>query len=259
MKKFQLLILLVFINFTQAQAVFSVYFEMDKFEAKPSEIKKLDDFLTLNASKIQKIVGICGFRGFNKHHEILALKRANYLADILKVKLNKSNLIVEANSEIFDNNSSKLNQRRVDIVYEGVIEMAKKEESTNESKIEKGITTGKVGDKIVLTNMNFIDGTDSFYPESKVILENLVDILKKNPRLRIEIQGHICCMKGQDPDGMALKRAMATYNYLTFNGIKPGRLKYKSFDATQPLFAIPEKNEEEKKANRRVEVMILSK
>ena len=42
-------------------------------------------------------------------------------------------------------------------------------------------------------------------------------------------------------------------------GISPDRMTYVGFDATQPLFPIPEKNEEERKANRRVEIMILEK
>lgn len=259
MKYLKYFSILLFFNLSQAQLVYSVYFEPDKFEATAAELTKMDAFLANSSLKIQKIVGVCGFRGFNQYHEVLALKRATYLGDIIKKKVNKPDLVVSSNSEIFNQNAPQLNQRRVDIYYEGKIEVPKVEEKKPENKVEAGLNKGKVGDKIVLTNMNFVDGTDTFYPESKVVVENLVEILKANPRLRIEIQGHICCMKGEDPDKMALKRAMATYNYLILNGIKENRLKFRSFDANQPIFAIPEKSEEEKKANRRVEVMILSK
>jgi outer membrane protein OmpA-like peptidoglycan-associated protein len=97
------------------------------------------------------------------------------------------------------------------------------------------------------------------YPESKPIREELLQALKNNPKLKIEIQGHICCALGKDKEEIALKRCVATYDYLISKGIDKTRLSYKSYDSTQPIFPIPEKTEEQRKANRRVEILIIDK
>ena len=87
----------------------------------------------------------------------------------------------------------------------------------------------------------------------------MLKALKDNPKLKIEIHGHICCTPGKDKEEIALKRCVGTIEYLVVNGIDKSRLSYKSFDAEQPIFPIPEKNEEERKANRRIEILIVDK
>jgi len=47
------------IQLTKAQEQFSVYFESNKFELKPVEIKRLDNWLQEN--KNSKIVGVYGY------------------------------------------------------------------------------------------------------------------------------------------------------------------------------------------------------
>lgn len=117
---------------------------------------------------------------------------------------------------------------------------------------------GKVGDKIRLENLNFIGGSDKLLPESLPVLEELLQVMIDNPKLKIQIQGHVCCYI-KDPSDISRKRAKAIYKYLIENGIKKRRLSFKSFDGKKPLFNIPEETEEEKAANRRVEIEIIEK
>lgn len=117
---------------------------------------------------------------------------------------------------------------------------------------------GKVGDKIRLENLNFIGGSDKLLPESAPVLEELLQVMTDNPKLKIQIQGHVCCYI-KDPSDISRKRAKAIYKYLIENGIKRRRLSFKSFEGKKPLFSIPEDTEEEKAANRRVEIEIIEK
>ena len=48
------------------------------------------------------------------------------------------------------------------------------------------------------------------------------------------------------------------YNYLINKGITVNRLGFKSFGSTKPIHKIPEKNEDERNENRRVEIQIMS-
>src|SRR5688572_22225440 len=104
-------------------------------------------------------------------------------------------------------------------------------------------------------------------PESRPILDELLDAMKTHPKLVIEIQGHICC-ENRIGDGMDLEtgiynlstaRAKAIYDHLISNGIQASRVSYKGFGHSQPMYPFPERTEEERVANRRVEIKIISK
>ena len=117
--------------------------------------------------------------------------------------------------------------------------------------------TAKVGDKLVMNNLYFYDRSGIFVPESLPVMEELLQFMVTHPKVKIEIQGHICCQLGEDPEDIALVRAIAVHNYLVANDIDDTRLQYKSFGSTQPIHKIPEKNEKERNENRRVEILIL--
>ncbi len=119
---------------------------------------------------------------------------------------------------------------------------------------------GKVGDKLILKNLYFYNHSGDFVSESYPVLKELLKIMQDNPKLKIELQAHICCQSIEDADkiiDIGLVRSKAVYEYLRTNKIESSRLNYKSFKSTQPIFSIPEKNEEERNANRRVEIQIL--
>jgi outer membrane protein OmpA-like peptidoglycan-associated protein len=127
-------------------------------------------------------------------------------------------------------------------------------------------TSTKVGSTIILKNLNFVGGKHILLHESVPIVLELLDVLKKNPSLEIEIQGHVCCAFGSE-DGLDLEtntydlsvnRAKAVYQYLIDNGIDKNRLSFQGFAHRFPL-VYPEDTEEKKTLNRRVEIKILKK
>ena len=109
----------------------------------------------------------------------------------------------------------------------------------------------------MMNNLYFYDRSGIFVPESLPVMEELLQFMVAHPKVKIEIQGHICCQLGEDPEDIALVRAIAVHNYLVANDIDDTRLQYKSFGSTQPIHKIPEKNEKERNENRRVEILIL--
>jgi len=143
---------------------------------------------------------------------------------------------------------------------------------TNNDQDDKGLagkikdTSTKVGSTIILQNLNFVGGKHILLHESVPIVLELVDVLKKNPSLEIEIQGHVCCAYGTE-DGLDLEtntydlsvnRARAVYQYLIDNGIEKKRLSYQGFAHKFPL-VYPEDTEAKKTMNRRVEIKIIKK
>ncbi len=129
------------------------------------------------------------------------------------------------------------------------------------------LTSIKINEAVALKNLHFYGDRHEVLPESKPELENLYHLMKENNMVRIQIEGHICCMdphdgkdkKDEDNSGwLSETRAKAIFDYLVGRGIEPGRMKYKGFGNTKPL-VYPENTEEEHIRNRRVEIRIISK
>ncbi len=224
-----------------------------------SELNRLDEHFKNKNIFIVSVTGFCDSRASNEHNDILGENRAKFVGNLLKKLVNASEYEIINKGENFVQSEDLAKNRKVEIVYNFLFSSEVLIETPKATELTTNINASKIGDKLILKNMNFYDRTDMLYPESKPIREELLHALKDNPKLKIEIQGHICCSHQIDKEEIALKRCIATYNYLVSNGIDKTRLSYKSFDATKPIFAIPEKTEEQRKANRRVEILILDK
>ena len=128
------------------------------------------------------------------------------------------------------------------------------------------INETEIGKNIILKNVNFYPGRHFPMAEARPALEELIKVMKENPRLEIEIQGHICCVAYEhdclDLDtqkkNLSKERAKYVYGFLIRNGINKTRLKYNGYGAKFKIFK-EEIDEEERMQNRRVEIKILKK
>lgn len=120
----------------------------------------------------------------------------------------------------------------------------------------KRLASASKGDKVKVKNLNFVINTFAIVAESRPKLYELLYVLQNNPKLKIEIQGHLCC-NPVDKQDLSTQRAKAICNFLTSNGIEKSRLSYKGFGSTIPIYPLPEKSEKEREANRRVEIFII--
>jgi outer membrane protein OmpA-like peptidoglycan-associated protein len=110
---------------------------------------------------------------------------------------------------------------------------------------------------IVLKNIFFDVNKYDLKPESTSELDNLVLLLRENPTLKIQINGHTDNV-GKAEDNMALSnnRAQSVVKYLVSKGINQQRLSFKGFGATQP---VADNNSEGGRAqNRRTELSVVS-
>ena len=118
------------------------------------------------------------------------------------------------------------------------------------------LTKVKVGKKIVLNNILFELGKAVLAAGSFGELDKLVDVLKENPQMKIEISGHT------DNTGspvinakLSTDRAKAVVEYLVQKGIDRGRLTYMGYGSEQPI--ADNATAAGKAKNRRVEFKIL--
>jgi outer membrane protein OmpA-like peptidoglycan-associated protein len=126
--------------------------------------------------------------------------------------------------------------------------------------VEMRLKKIKEGDKVALKSIKFQADKAEFIPGAYPTLQSLVTFLKTNPKVKIEIGGHINGPDGSSSAGKAMskKRAKAVYDYLVKSGIEKGRLKYKGYGNSQMIYPAP-MNERQADENRRVEIKIISK
>jgi outer membrane protein OmpA-like peptidoglycan-associated protein/tetratricopeptide (TPR) repeat protein len=111
---------------------------------------------------------------------------------------------------------------------------------------------------IVLRNIFFDFSKFDLKEASQVELDKLVQLLKDNPTVKIQIEGHTDNI-GSANDNLKLSenRAKAVVNYLVSKGIAASRLSSKGFGASKP---VADNNSEEGRAqNRRTELKVVAK
>lgn len=113
----------------------------------------------------------------------------------------------------------------------------------------------KVGTNVVLKNIFFNTNEYVLLSSSITELGTLVNLLKQNPKIRIEIQGHTDNV-GNDADNkkLSLLRAKAVYDHLIGQKIAAERLAYKGFGETAPIAG--NETEANRKLNRRTSFVI---
>lgn len=112
------------------------------------------------------------------------------------------------------------------------------------------------GASIRLDNIFFDVASSELVDMSHVELDKLVDLLGKNPSLRVEIGGHTDNV-GSEADNQKLSeaRAKAVYDYLVEHNIEAGRLAYKGYGESRPV--ADNATDEGRRLNRRTEMTIL--
>ncbi len=287
---------LVSATLVTAQEQFSVYFDSNKFDLTSNEQSNLNQWISANSNvKVVGIHGFCDEDGSSGFNDTLAKNRINFIFNLIKDKVKiRDDFKTRSFGELHQLSKVKAENRKVTLFYleekdlqreneilgikpieavEPVSELkeiihypeklvfdnpdgTKSEYKLDVAFMEK-MSAASVGEKLKIENLNFKINTFIVVPESKGKMYELLTVLQKNPKLKIEIQGHLCCMPVDRLD-LSTQRAKAINNFLVANGINENRLTYKGFGSSQPLFPLPEKDETQRAANRRVEIQIVS-
>jgi len=278
---------------TVAQAVdsFKVFFPLNERGLMPSEQDKIDSLIGKHLVKHNQKLSILGYADYLAGEEYnlkLSQDRAeNVKSYLVQAGFKAGNIKLCIGKGKIERNpvNGKLgypDDRKVVITIDKIVVKTKPVPSTPKSPrppcppppIPKpaqapkqlDIATLQVNETLVLKNILFLPGRHTIRAQSLPELENLLNILKAHPTLKIRIEGHICCVSseadGFDFDNntwqLSKYRAKTVYDYLVSNDIDPERLQYKGFAKTHPLID-PERNEDDQDQNRRVEIRILEK
>ncbi len=274
-----------------AQESFSVYFDSNKHDMTAAQLKPLENWIK-NSSDV-KIVAVDGYTdedGSASHNDSLAMRRVNTVLSYLRGKIAiRDDFRTRSYGERHKQSAVKAENRKVTIYYIEAKDLARENEilgiaepqvvkrvitypkritvdnpdgtkSTFELNIDfmHEVADAKVGDKLKLADMHFVVNTFAIVRESRPKLYELLIVMQRNPTLAIEIEGHLCC-NPVDRQNLSTQRAKAIHNFLLNHGIEKHRLSFKGFGSSEPVYPLPEKNEAERAANRRVEIKIVSR
>lgn len=120
----------------------------------------------------------------------------------------------------------------------------------------------KKGNKYKLGNINFYGNVAVLVPASLPSVDALYKLMRRNKKMIIRIEGHVNDPAQTSPDEtfnqkLSEDRANCVYDILAQKGIDKKRMSIAGMSNKFPLFKAP-KNENQSKANRRVEINVIS-
>lgn len=296
MKKLLFLLFCLVLNASSffAQENFSVFFDSNKAELNKTQTQSLEQWITSNTTgKILAIHGFTDEDGTSGYNDTLAQKRVASIYNLVKNRIKiRDDFKTRSFGENFVQSANKAQNRKVTIYYLLEKDLPREDEilgikpkepvselrevihypeqmqftnpdgSVHEYKLDvafmKKLGEAQTGEKLKIDNLNFVINTYIVVPESRAKMYELLLVLQKNPNMKVQIQGHLCCMP-VDRNDLSTQRAKAIKNFLVGQGINPERLTYKGFGSSQPIYPIPEKDETQRAANRRVEIEITAR
>ncbi len=236
-----------------------VYFEHNSSQLTPLQQHRLDSFI--QSVKTKNIIAStldawCNESGSSELNLQLSQKRAWRVKQFLATHgIDTTRMESTAHGELKGSRTDSLSRKVVWQVTYAAPRPAPVAKPSAPVKPDTSLsdTILEVGKTIVLKNINFEGGTANLLPQSKPALDELIYLLQKNPSVKIEIGGHVCCYNDMP---LSVMRAKRIYDILLSNGIEASRLTYKGYSNSKPIAA--DSDETERTKNRRVEIKILS-
>lgn len=293
MRLLSVFFLLFFVVSSHAQSRFVVYFESNKSALTSAEATRLFDWMTQNPKvKIVAIEGYTDEDGSVRYNDSLAQARVNTIFGRVKSRIAiREDFRSRSFGEQHAQKGGKAANRRVNIYYLEEKDLARENEilglpkqevpapaqtrivtyperitiqNPDNSKSEfvlnvefmTQLSNATKGTILQMPEINFVLNTFAVENNSRGRLFELLMVMQKNPQLQIRIHGHICCVQ-KDAADLSTKRAKAIKQFLVHHGIADARVTFTGHGANQPKFPIPESTEEQRAANRRIEVEVL--
>jgi len=232
-------------------------FSSDRLSGKGKDIFQFELYKEIRPQSVSYLKGIVFDKGNNKRLD----------ANFELIDLDSKEVIMQAESDentgeflvcIPSDNDYALNVSKEGyLFYSDNFSLKGTYEITNPFMKDIALSPIKIGEKLILRNVFY--ETDSYNLDDKSIVEltKLVEFLKKNSTVRIEISGHTDNVGTSDYNmELSKNRAVSVYNYLISEGIKSERLEHMGYGDTQSI----ESNEtiSGRASNRRTEIKIIS-
>ncbi len=241
----------------------NLFFDINKYDLTNEHLMLIDSAVISKKLTITCIKGFADSTGTNSYNIELSRKRAAAVYTYFKSK----HYIDSVNIEYFGEQQAT----GKDIFYDRRVEIGFKESIHEEknSYIENNIAdTLAITEKYELSNIYFIPDKAIIDPASFFAVDDAAKYLKHFPGCKFQIVGHVnyvmppSVMNNPKAVEPAIKlseaRAKTVYELLAERDIPIESMTFKGVGNSQMVFKNP-KNDEEKRKNMRVEILISCK
>lgn len=241
-----------------------IHFDLNRCDIRPADSARLDSLAGFKGIVSITLAGHADSTGNDRYNDSLSLSRAAATHRLLLSKGLPDSLFKRVEGygshRPYDPDDPAAN-RRVEIIVIRNFPLPQPSTGLQQAFSDTSHLTGR---NIILHNVNFYGDRHTPLPEAYPELQQLLTVMKQHPRMVIQIQGYVCCMRegldGRDADNpsepLSVQRARFVYDFLADGGIARSRLSYKGFGASFKIYPL-ERNEEEREANRRVEIRVV--
>ncbi len=205
---------------------------------------------------LTKEQGFISLKGFIVHEK--TIKAIPAQVKIVNTSTGKQEAQLNTSSGEFDIALPGSNQYEVTVESKGFLTRYEYVQLSSSRILNIPLTPVEVGQTVALQHVLFERSTAVLTRDSYPALNRLYKFLAANPTIRIELQGHTS--NEGDPDKnveLSEQRVNAIRNILLQKGIASTRIEKKAFGPHKPI--VPNDTEDNKKLNRRVEFLILTK
>ena len=116
----------------------------------------------------------------------------------------------------------------------------------------------EIKDEIRLPGVNFASNSDRLLPGAEGVLNDAAATLRKNPSIRVEVEGHTDSDGAADyNESLSARRAATVHDYLVARGVSPDRMTVRGYGESQPI--ADNSTREGKAQNRRVVLGIVDR
>ena len=241
----------------------NLFFELNKYDLTNKHLLSIDSALTNKKVTITCIKGFADSTGANSYNLELSRKRAWTIYKYLKNQHYTDSVNIEYFGEHHSSGKDISYERRVEICFKESSQEEKNNPSENNIADTLAIT-----EKYELANIYFIPDKAIIDPASFFAVDDAAKYLKRFPGCRFEIVGHVNYVlppsvmnnpKAAEPAiKLSEERAKAVYDLLAERDIPIESMTHKGVGNSQMVFKNP-KNDEEKRKNMRVEILISCK
>lgn len=148
-----------------------------------------------------------------------------------------------------------LTVKQPDFVYESTYISMDDTTFDEPANVDVDLQPVELGKAYRMKDIYYESNSAELTQDSKKVLDEFIDFLNENPRIKVSIQGHTDNL-GSDASNLLLSnnRAKSVYEYLVQKGISASRLSYKGFGESVP---VSENDTEVGRAlNRRTEFLV---
>lgn len=233
---------------------FVFYFGVNQFKTDAQQQKAFETFLK-NVQGIKTIRGFADTTGAAHYNKQLAQKRAghihNLLPDAIKARFNENNIRVTGETS---DNAELWQNRRVEVI--AVTSLPTEIMETN------FVTANDTLQKLNADNILFIPDQPELTEASFQYVKMLAQQLQQFKTGTFLIIGHVNYQSKLPPERLkdlyqlSHERAKNVYDLLVTYGIDASRMKYKGVGNSDSVYPEPQ-NDDQKRANMRVQVLIL--